>query len=224
MKHRSTIAFVLLALSGIACASESHDDLFPKSSSAPPPGSGKADSPTAGASCKGKCSGASEDESCWCDPGCEIIGDCCADFSSECPAEPPASGGGAGVGGTGGGGSGGSSGSGGSGAGGIGGSGSGGFGGTPSSPGSCAGHCGGPSADGSCYCDQECPSYGDCCADVGLCGPGVGGAGGGTSGACTAQLCNTDQPASSGGQACYCDALCMQYGDCCANKAQVCGP
>lgn len=32
--------------------------------------------------------------------------------------------------------------------------------------GSCAGSCGGASADGSCYCDASCFQFGDCCADV----------------------------------------------------------
>ena len=31
-------------------------------------------------------------------------------------------------------------------------------------PGSCKGFCGGQSADG-CYCDSQCETYGDCCAD-----------------------------------------------------------
>lgn len=31
-------------------------------------------------------------------------------------------------------------------------------------PGSCKGFCGGQSADG-CYCDDQCETYGDCCAD-----------------------------------------------------------
>ena len=31
--------------------------------------------------------------------------------------------------------------------------------------GSCEGDCGGPSSDGNCYCDDECLSFGDCCAD-----------------------------------------------------------
>lgn len=34
----------------------------------------------------------------------------------------------------------------------------------PAEP-SCVDACGGPSADGSCYCDDLCVDYGDCCAD-----------------------------------------------------------
>lgn len=32
-------------------------------------------------------------------------------------------------------------------------------------PGSCYGHCGGAAADFSCYCDEHCTYFGDCCAD-----------------------------------------------------------
>ncbi len=32
-------------------------------------------------------------------------------------------------------------------------------------PDSCQGHCGGPSEDGSCWCDAACAFWGDCCAD-----------------------------------------------------------
>ncbi len=31
--------------------------------------------------------------------------------------------------------------------------------------GGCSGYCGGYSSSGSCYCDDLCTSYGDCCAD-----------------------------------------------------------
>jgi hypothetical protein len=37
---------------------------------------------------------------------------------------------------------------------------------TPSAP-TCEGACGGPAADGTCWCDEQCTQYGDCCADVG---------------------------------------------------------
>ena len=36
---------------------------------------------------------------------------------------------------------------------------------------SCVDHCGGSSADSSCWCDSLCEGYGDCCADkVAACG------------------------------------------------------
>ena len=31
----------------------------------------------------------------------------------------------------------------------------------------CQGACGGLAASGTCFCDTECDSFGDCCADVG---------------------------------------------------------
>jgi hypothetical protein len=43
----------------------------------------------------------------------------------------------------------------------------------PPPPGdSCEGNCGGPSDDGSCYCDSLCTYYGDCCDDEAIwCAP-----------------------------------------------------
>ena len=230
MHYRTSIAVVLIALAKLACARDGGGGLFTGNQGTGATTSGKADSPNSSASCKDKCAGPSDDESCWCDPGCEVVGDCCADFASECASKEPATGGtgaggtgagGAGAGGAASGGTGGKAGSGGTASvGGGAGSGGGGFGGAASNPNSCAGHCGGPSASGACYCDQECQASGDCCLDVALCGGGAGGAPGN---GCTPALCNSDQPASQGGMECYCDALCVEYGDCCANKPQVCG-
>ena len=50
--------------------------------------------------------------------------------------------------------------------------------------------------EGSCYCDAECTTYGDCCPSC----PGTAAKSGG------------------GGQGkCYCDAVCTKHGDCCAD-------
>lgn len=38
-------------------------------------------------------------------------------------------------------------------------------GGDPPPPASCVGACGGQSADGACWCEPSCVTYGDCCAD-----------------------------------------------------------
>jgi hypothetical protein len=92
-----------------------------------------------------------------------------------------------------------------------------GAGGTTSASASCQDHCGGPSDDGTCYCDAACLGYGDCCGDVSVCAQT-------TTPGCSPELCNGDQPSAQDGNACYCDTLCTQYGDCCANKQQVCGP
>jgi hypothetical protein len=35
----------------------------------------------------------------------------------------------------------------------------------PSDGGACAGHCGGQADDASCWCDDACTDYGDCCSD-----------------------------------------------------------
>ncbi len=42
----------------------------------------------------------------------------------------------------------------------------GGGGGNTPAPDSCEGHCGGESADSSCWCDVDCMTNGDCCADM----------------------------------------------------------
>jgi hypothetical protein len=97
-----------------------------------------------------------------------------------------------------------------------------GAGGTTSTANSCVGHCGGPSASGTCYCDVDCLQVGDCCADVvKACGSGTGGATN-VSG-CTPQLCGSSVPGKQNGAPCYCDTQCMNFGDCCFNKFQVCG-
>ncbi|MCC6903051.1 MAG: hypothetical protein IT377_29040 [Polyangiaceae bacterium] len=118
-------------------------------------------------------------QQCYCDAQCVQNGDCCADC------------GGAGQNGSGGAGQNGSGGAGQNGSGGSSGSGSGGSGGA-----------------GQCYCDAQCQSYGDCCADCGGSGSGGSGGGGGSGGS---------GAGGSGGGACYCDAQCEYYGDCCAD-------
>jgi hypothetical protein len=47
---------------------------------------------------------------------------------------------------------------------------------------------------------------------------GGGGAGGGGNGGSCAEACGGESP-----DGCFCDAECVQFGDCCADKAQVCG-
>lgn len=73
----------------------------------------------------------------------------------------------------------------------------------------CNGYCGGRAPSG-CYCDAQCSTYGDCCADV-------------------ASRCPSANPASCvghcGGRAqsgCYCDAACRTYGDCCTDARPAC--
>jgi len=79
---------------------------------------------------------------------------------------------------------------------------------TPPTGGSCLGSCGGSA--GSCWCDDSCASFGDCCADKGqICDPGP-------------NSCVEACGANAG--ACWCDASCISFGDCCVNKIEECGP
>lgn len=84
---------------------------------------------------------------------------------------------------------------------------------------SCKDRCGDQSADKSCWCDSQCGSMGDCCADVQLqCG--------GNEPAPDPQPTGDSCEGHCGGQAtsgCWCDDQCAQTGDCCADKAAVCG-
>jgi hypothetical protein len=122
----------------------------------------------------------------------------------------------------------------GTGTGGTGGTGGGGTGGATGGPASCVDHCNAQSEDKSCWCDSGCKTYGDCCTDYldvctgtssGGSGGASGGAGGGTSEptGCTEALCGTANDGKENGKACYCDSQCEGYGDCCSNKAAVCG-
>ncbi|MCA9593632.1 MAG: hypothetical protein KC776_09990 [Myxococcales bacterium] len=113
----------------------------------------------------------------------------------------------------------------------------------------CAGRCGGASADKSCACDAQCAAAGDCCADYeSVCAAppaasgGAGGAGGtGGESAGGASGGSAGQPGSGGAptlpengscqgmcggaapdQSCWCDAACTDYGDCCGDFAAAC--
>lgn len=183
--------------------------------------------PTNGQSCVDSCGGKSPDGTCACTIDCASTGNCCGDVQMVCSFPvfdaglPPATGGSGGTsaGGTGGVSTGGTS-AGGSGA--IGGSATGGVGGAinPSAL-SCAGLCGGGVADESCWCDDLCQAYGDCCPDyLQVCNappPPV-------EGGCAANLCNSANPALENGNPCYCDPACSEYGDCCSNYGSVCQP
>lgn len=88
----------------------------------------------------------------------------------------------------------------------------------------CTGHCGSlePTA-ANCYCDAGCAEYGDCCADQQtVCGGGDGNQPEQPvtcAGQCDA---STGQPDANGVH-CYCDAACLQNGDCCSDYAMHCG-
>lgn len=79
----------------------------------------------------------------------------------------------------------------------------------------CAGSCGGPSPDGSCYCDDLCSDYGDCCGDI--CthcptAPGCGGNGGGC-GSVTYEGCCQGEVIQ------FCDGGALQTIDCMENPS-----
>jgi hypothetical protein len=99
----------------------------------------------AGGSCFGACGQQVGD--CWCDDACTANGDCCSDHASACPGASSDGGDAEGDGGAETGGGAGDEGAGDDGAG-----------------ASCAGFCGDVSGDG-CWCDAECATNGDCCAD-----------------------------------------------------------
>jgi hypothetical protein len=81
-------------------------------------------------------------------------------------------------------------------------------GGKADSAGTCNGYCGKKSA-GSCWCDEQCTSYGDCCADK-------------------KAVCDNKKPSCQGycgkksADGCWCDKYCANYGDCCADKKDLC--
>lgn len=215
MRWSRLLCPALLVVAGhVACAQEETDGLY----------GGKAHKGAqSGASCVDHCGGASEDESCWCDPTCDSVGDCCSDILNVCgkgdgaggsDGWPPGTGGAGGSSSGGVGGFGGKPGFGGASSGGspgVGGSG----GGTAPPPNSCKNLCGGQSMDGSCFCNPDCQQFGDCCPDFfAVCGGSPIPTGG-----CTPNLCLSDAPTPEG---CYCDPFCMEYGDCCPNWIDVC--
>ena len=188
-------------------------------------------------SCVDSCGGKSKSGACWCDDGCAAYGDCCADKASTCdppdcpdvcpqicagedvpvlPAECPVpscdcdekvlcggfaglpcpeglhcfddpeddcdpANGGADCGGV----------------------------CLPPPPDSCLDHCGGASEDQSCYCDDLCDDYGDCCSDFEpVCSVGVAPRTP-VSGGCAknaGHTCNSDADCTNGGcggETCY---------------------
>jgi hypothetical protein len=82
---------------------------------------------------------------------------------------------------------------------------------------SCNGVCGGGSADGSCYCDDACFEYGDCCGDVCTACPTLTGCGGGTSN-CGNGYCEPTEDASSCPQDCSAGCGSVSYEGCCQGE------
>ena len=101
-----------------------------------------------------------------------------------------------------------------------------------STGGTCDGRCG-DATEAECYCDAECLSYGDCCADAcDLCGYCEDA---GSEPAPPAEEPSQPTPPSAegascvgycGGEAplgCFCDSECLAYGDCCGDVCAACG-
>lgn len=95
--------------------------------------------------------------------------------------------------------------------------------GAPPAPGlptaSCDGLCGStapaPGSSPECFCDSQCETLGDCCADRATVCESAG-----SSGSCQGR-CHSTGATDAG---CYCDASCEAFGDCCTDFGQVCGP
>lgn len=156
-----------------------------------------------GGSCVGQCGG-SANESCFCDASCSASNDCCSDYEQACGGDNP------GDGGTDGGDAnddGGSEGDGGS-----------------EPAGSCAGACGEAGSGGACYCDSLCTDNGDCCTDYqAKCGgPSDGDAGDAGDDGGDADPASCVGFCGGAGVDCYCDATCVEAGDCCADYDSVC--
>lgn len=84
--------------------------------------------------------------------------------------------------------------------------------------GSCASSCGDQGTGGSCWCDAQCVTFGDCCADFSDSCPEL------TKPEPTAQnscagACGNAAPSGN----CWCDEACATLGDCCGDKVASCG-
>ncbi|CAI8033001.1 Low-density lipoprotein receptor-related protein 6, partial [Geodia barretti] len=81
-----------------------------------------------------------------------------------------------------------------------------------------AGYCAGYPPN--CFCDHDCHSRGDCCADVGRICPEFEGScrDANYTDCCTAGLCIGEPDVTN----CYCDITCLDYGDCCSDFFEIC--
>lgn len=103
---------------------------------------------------------------------------------------------------------------------------------------SCDNSCGGSVTVGeqTCWCDDMCATYGDCCTDVATecpttgggtgggsdTGSGGTGTGSGSTAATCAGHCGSTDPVPGSSPECYCDASCETYGDCCGDFDSTC--
>ncbi|MBW1880177.1 MAG: hypothetical protein JRJ84_17595 [Deltaproteobacteria bacterium] len=87
----------------------------------------------------------------------------------------------------------------------------------------CNGHCGGSVTVNAttCWCDDLCESYGDCCDDIDqYCNDDPAPTGDAPT---CEDHCGESTAVSGSDPACYCDSACESYGDCCDDKVAVCG-
>jgi hypothetical protein len=78
----------------------------------------------------------------------------------------------------------------------------------------CAGSCGAGSMDGSCYCDEDCFGYEDCCDDICTQCPTLSGCGGGA-GDCGNGYCEPSEDASTCPQDCNTGCGNISFEGCC---------
>lgn len=94
--------------------------------------------------------------------------------------------------------------------------------GTGVGTGSCAGQCNSQNDMGGCYCNADCLTYGDCCADyTSACGGGAVNPNPVNPNPGTGTCAGNCNGGDMGG--CYCSPDCVQFGDCCADYATSCG-
>ncbi len=79
----------------------------------------------------------------------------------------------------------------------------------------CAGSCNNSSADGTCWCDDSCFDFGDCCGDVCTHCPSLAGCGGGGTGDCGNGYCEPTEDASTCPQDCSGGCGSVTYEGCC---------
>ena len=97
--------------------------------------------------------------------------------------------------------------------------------------GSCVNICGGQVADGSCWCDDACTEYGNCCADYEeACLPKqldpIDEEGEDEDDGLVIQSATCDGFCGkvNRGARCWCDDLCAENNDCCQDYEAVCLP
>ena len=94
---------------------------------------------------------------------------------------------------------------------------------------SCAEHCDGQVPDGSCWCDDLCTEYGNCCSDYeAVCLPKeldpIDEEEDPTVKVVSLGSCDARCGKKSRDGACWCDEQCSEFNDCCPDYEEVCLP